>query len=1374
MLDLTENLTKLPPNKRQLLELLLREQGVDLARLPISAHRSGTDTFPLSFAQQRLWFLDRLEPGMPFYNMPLMVRLIGELRVDLLERTFSELVRRHEVFRTSFPTVDERPMQMISPPRPVTIEIEDLSGYSADELRQRVRQEAIAPFDLDHGPMYRLRLLRLDEQEHVLLLTMHHIISDGWSMGVMIRELATLYTSYFHGEPSPLPELGIQYADFAVWQRQWLSGTVLEEQLEYWRQQLDGDLPVLALATDKIHSGPQHHQGAVQAVTLDGKLSEQLLELSVREGVTMFMVLLAGWQLLLSRYSGQEDICVGTPIANRNRAETEDLIGFFVNTLVLRTDLSGDPSVRELLARVREVCLGAYAHQDMPFEKLVEALQPERDLRRTPLFQTMFILQNASTAAVLELPGLQLQSVGSGGEMAEFDLTLSLSESVRGVQGELSYRTELFEAQTMARLARHYEVLLRSLVGNPEQRLSELSLLTEAERQQLLVEWNETAVAYPVGQTIAGLFEAQVERRPHATALVWDEEELSYADLNQRANQLAHYLVKQGVGPESIVALLLPRGPAMVVSHIAVLKAGAAYLPLDVNYPAERLQYVLTDAQVGWVLTDKELAAQVQATGAVVICVDEVEGWRNASTANLARMVHPEQIAYVIYTSGSTGYPKGVLISHGSLYNYTLMAIDTYGVESDDRVLQFASFGFDASVEEIFPTFCTGATLCLRTEEMLGPATDFLEHCGRLRVSGLILPTAFWHELAIEMQRERLEMPDCVRYVTIGGERALTERALQWREAVGTSVRVFNTYGPTEATVVATLHEINFEAIDRSLPLPIGRPLANTQTLVLDGNGNPCPIGVPGELYLGGAGLARGYLRRPELTAERFIPHPYSEEPGARLYRTGDRARYLADGQLEYLGRLDEQVKVRGYRIELGEIEAVLRRYPDVSECVVLAVERTAGEPQLLAYVVSEAGGPAEWRRYLQQQLPEYMVPAQYVRLAELPLTANGKLDRRALTRLNPLGETHCEREYVAARDLIEQKLVQVWEEVLKLKPIGVKDNFFDLGGHSLLAVNLMSQIRSSLGQKLPLSSLFQGRTIESLAQLLRTGELPTSLHPALVEIQPKGSEPPLFCVHAVGGTVFSYTGLAHHLEPRRPLYGLQAKGLDGKHQPYTCIEEMAAYYIDAIRSVQPDGPYLLAGWSMGGIVALEMARQLGEHGQDVARLVLIDTEADHGNDAQTVIPNYLLLTGFLNNAGIQTNTPVLNTETLQQLTPNEQLAYILDLARANAVLPPDTTLADIQHLFEVYKANLSADRSYVTPPVPCPVTLLKATEQPERRRNEVIDQWRALASAGIDIQLIPGNHFSILREPNVECLADSVEKSLADVQENRFVSAAD
>jgi amino acid adenylation domain-containing protein/non-ribosomal peptide synthase protein (TIGR01720 family) len=1061
------------------------------ALMPIE-HTPGEWEPPLSFAQQRLWLLDQLEPGNPFYNIPLALRLQGPLDHLVLQKTFSEIIRRHEVLRTNFVIVDGPPRQLIAPPRPFAIQLHDLS-YVAESEREtqalRMAAElARAPFNLVSDPLLRVHLLRLDQDDYLLLLLMHHIVSDGWSTSILLHEVATLYKSYSEGRESTLPELPIQYSDFASWQRRWLQGEVLEKQLSYWKQQLADPLPVLDLLTDRPRPAVQTFNGALEPLAFSRQETDLLKALSQQQKATLFMTLLAAFQVLLSRYTGQQEIVVGTPVANRTRVEIENLIGFFVNTLVLRTDLSGEPTFKEVIRRVREVCLGAHAHQDIPFEKLVAELHPERDTGRSVFFQVMFAMQNVPPVE-MTLPDLTWTNVSIDSETAKFDLLLSMRETADGLVGTLQYNTDLFAASTIKRMLGHFQTLVLRLAGAPDEFVSEVSLLSEAEQHQLVVEWNETAARYPAGQTITEMFEAQVERTPQATALVCDEQELSYAELNERANQLAHFLAAQGVGAESIVALLLPRGPAMMTSLLAVLKAGGAYLPLDVNYPIERLRYALADAQAGWLLTNKELAAQVQLPGAAVICVDDDGSWREASTANLGHLANAEQLAYVIYTSGSSGEPKGVMVRQGAVVNlsWALQEHIYAGQRAGLRVALNAPLVFDSSVKQVLQLL-RGHTLYLLSEEVRSDAGALLDYLEKQRVEVLDCTPSQLRVLLAEGLEQRLGQS--LKVVLVGGE----ELAGETWEALGQSdgIEFYNVYGPTECTVDATAQRVRDEATPS-----IGRPLGNIEIYILDQRQQPVPPGVRGELYIGGAGLARGYLGRPELTAQRFIPHPYSKEPGARLYRTGDQARYLADGKLEYLGRLDEQVKLRGYRIELGEIEAVLMRYPDVAESAVVVRIDESGDKRLLAYVVPLEGGDttlltSELRRYLRQQLPDYMLPGHIMLLDRLPLTSNGKINRDALP--SPPADLEKTDLYLAARTPIEELVVGAYEQVLGRTQVGVHDNFFDLGGHSLLATRLVSRLREVFEIEITLRSVFESPTVAALAELIETALLDKEL----------------------------------------------------------------------------------------------------------------------------------------------------------------------------------------------------------------------------------------------------------------------------------------
>jgi len=1032
----------------------------------------------VSYAQERLWFLDRLESGNPAHNISVACRLEGSLSVTALERGINEIVRRHEALRTTFATVDGHPVQIIAPNLTLSLLVEDLRKLPETERgaeAQRLLTEEIRrPFDLAQGPLLRTILLWLDDEEHALLLTMHRIVSDDRSIRVFNRELVALYEAFYTGKPSPLPELPIQYADFTVWQRQWLQGEVLEGQLSYWREQLGGDLPVLELPTDRLRPATQTFQGAHHSFVLSSDLTDALKASSCQEGVTLFMTLLAAFKTLLYRYTGQEDVVVGSPIANRNRSEIEGLIGFFVNTLALRTDLSGNPTFRELLGRVREVTLGAHARQDLPFEKLVQDLQPERDLSRTPLFQVMFTFQNAPAEA-LALPGLTVNPLEIETETAQFDLTLSMEETGQGLKGVVKYNTDLFDAATIERMIGHFRILLEGAVVNSEQRLWELPLLTEAERHQLLVAWNDTEADYPKDKCIHQLFEEQMVRTPGAVAVVFEGERLTYAELNRRANQLAHCLQKLGVGPEVLVGICVERSLETVVGLLGILKAGGAYVPLDPVYPEERLAFMLEDAQVPVLLTQQRLVEGLPEHEASVVCLDmDCEAIAGESEDNLASGVIADNLAYVIYTSGSTGRPKGVAIAHRSTVALLHWAEEVFRAEDLAAVLASTSICFDLSVFELFVPLSRGGKVILTENALQLPNLPAAEEVTLINT----VPSAI-----TELLRAGGDLPASVRTVNLAGE-VLRTQLVQRIYQQDTIQRVFDLYGPSEDTTYST-----FALRSASGPYTIGRPIANTQVYLLDANLRPVPVGVPGELHIGGAGLARGYLNRPELTAESFIPNPFSYGSGARLCKTGDLARYLPDGNIEFLGRIDHQVKIRGFRIELGEIEAVLGQHPDVRETAVLAREDKPGDKRLVAYVVPrDVQVPAiiELRRFLKEKLPDYMVPSAFVPLDALPLTPNGKVDRRALP-VPDMARPEQEEAYVAPRTPAQEVLAGIWAEVLKLEQVGIHDDFFDLGGHSLLATQVISRVRDTFQLRLSLRNFFDGPTVADLAEIIET-----------------------------------------------------------------------------------------------------------------------------------------------------------------------------------------------------------------------------------------------------------------------------------------------
>ncbi|MCA2621159.1 MULTISPECIES: non-ribosomal peptide synthase/polyketide synthase [unclassified Microcystis] len=1070
----------------------LQQQNLTLTLPPILPRTKDTE-LPLSFAQQRLWFLDQLQPNSALYNIPMVLHFRGNLNQKALEQSLQEICDRHEVLRTNFVTIGGQPTQVIQTTRETisVVDLQDLPIHEQEEKTQQLKQkQATQPFDLAKESLIRITLVVLSETEHLLLVCMHHIISDGWSIEVLIHELTSLYNAYTQNQPANLAPLPIQYADFAVWQKQWLQGDVLQSQLNYWQNQLTAAPPLLSLPTDHPRPAVQSFVGTQQEFSLSPKLSQALTELSHQQGVTLFMTLLAAFDALLYRYTGSGDILVGTPIANRNRSEIEGLIGFFVNTLVMRTDLSDNPSFSQLLTRVREVTMDAYAHQDLPFEMLVEALQPERDLSHTPLFQVAFVLQNTPKSEIA-MTGLTVTDLPPENTTAKFDLTLAMVNTDDGLKGVWEYNTDLFESSTIERLSGHFINLLEGIAANPQARISQLTLLTESETNQLLIEWNNTQVDYPEYKCIHQLFEEQVKRTPDAVAVVCSQQQLTYNELNCRANQLAHYLQKLGVKADTLVGISLERSLEMIVGLLGILKAGGAYLPLDPDYPSERLQFAIADAQLSLLLTQERLLDKLTENQAQLILLEQVEEEINQNSQdNLTGVVTANNLANLIYTSGSTGKPKGVMVEHRGLFNLTQAQIKTFNLDSDSRILQFASLNFDASIWEILMAMGAGATLYLSKKDALMPGLPLMERLKDYAITHITLPPSALAALPLE------EIPE-LQTIIVAGEACSEELIKQW----ATGRNFFNAYGPTETSVCATVEKWT----DETLKVTIGRPIANTQVYILDCHLQPVPIGVPGELHIGGMGLARGYLNRPELTQEKFIPNPFSNYPDSRLYKTGDLARYLPDGKIEYLGRIDNQVKIRGFRIELGEIEALLNQNEAVQSSCVIVREDNLGDKRLVAYVVPQPEINLtinEIRQFLRAKLPDYMVPTAFVLLDTFPLTPNGKIDRRAL----PVPDLQSQGEYIAPRNPIEEKIAQIWAEVLKLERVSIEDNFFELGGHSLLATQVISRCQEAFEIALPLRYLFESPTIAQLSAVILK-ELQTGLGLKLPSIVPVNRE---------------------------------------------------------------------------------------------------------------------------------------------------------------------------------------------------------------------------------------------------------------------------
>ncbi len=1103
--SITERLNHLSPAKRELLERRLKEKNNGALAARSILRRAAREFAPLSFAQQRLWFLNQLEPDSPAYNESTAVRLSGLLDVDSLEKAFNRIIARHEVLRTTIVPVDGNSMQRVADRRSIEVPLIDLRGQATQdresEARRLINETIRRPFDLSRDLMLRVLLLRLGDQEHILLLVRHHIASDGWSSGIFWQELTALYEAYTSDRLPQLRKLPVQYGDYAAWQREWLRGEILETQLSYWRKQLE-NIATLQLPTDRPRPAIQSFQGAKQTWSLGKDLSEALKALSRKEGVTLFMTLLAAFRTLLYRYTGQEDIAVGTPIAGRNRAEIEGLIGFFVNTLVLRTDVSGKLTFNQLLERVRGVCLDAYSHQDLPFEKLVEELQPHRNLSHNPLFQVAFQLNNVPRP-LLKLPAIHVEEMELDGGIAKFDLSLSMSDRGEGIAGRLQYNTDLFDEATITRMLGHFQILLEGIVADPDQRICDFPILSETERRQLLVEWNGTKRDHPKDKCVHQLFEEQARRTPEAVAVVFEDQQLSYRELNQRANRIARRLQRLGVGADILVGLCVERSVELVLGILAILKAGGAYVPLDPSYPNDRLEFMLKDSDVSVLLTQKHVAVNLPAHEAVVVYLDvehlDAFSAEPLGDANLESHANPDSLAYVIYTSGSTGKPKGALITHYNVVRLFQSTKEWFDFESSDVWSLFHSYAFDFSVWEIWGALLNGGRLVVVPHAISRSPEDF---AALVKQNGVTVlnqtPSAFRHLIPYLISTLPPER-SALRWVIFGGE-ALELASLQpWFDCYGDQpAQLINMYGITETTVHVTYRPITQADIELKVGSVVGRPIPDLKVYVLDAHQQLQPPGIPGEIYVGGAGVANGYLHRPELTAARFVADSFSGDPRAKLYRSGDLARWLPNGELEYLGRIDDQVKIRGYRIELGEIETALSRHVQVREAMVLAREDTPGDKRLVAYVVAgDELAMEELRSSLNAVLPDYMVPSAFVRLHSFPLTSNGKIDRAALPSPDQTRREFGQR-YVGPRTEIESTLCELFGAVLRVDKVSIHDNFFELGGHSLLATQVMARIRGVLSVELPLRRLFEYPTVYGLAtiisaerQTLRTGRLP-------------------------------------------------------------------------------------------------------------------------------------------------------------------------------------------------------------------------------------------------------------------------------------------
>jgi amino acid adenylation domain-containing protein len=1355
------------------LHKLMKEDDDLLTTRNTSASQQVIRAYPASLTQEGLWFLQQLEPESVKYNMYVTLRVRKALDIESLERSLNTLVQRHEALRTIFGVQEDKVVQQVLATLTLNLQVHDLQHLPEDERKaeaQRlVSREARRPFDLALGPLLRASLFQLGPEESSLFLNMHHIITDGWSLNVLLPELTSLYEAFASGQSLLLPDLPLQYSDFAVWQREQMEGGQFAEQLAYWQRQLAKAPEVLDLPVARAMPAQFSSQGATYHLALPQRLTESLKAVSRRQGVTLYMTMLAAFQTLLHRYTGQEDMVVGTFAANR-QAETEALVGFFVNTLVVRTNLSGDPSFVDLLGRVREVVLAAQANQEIPFASLVKALRPDRQAGRNPLFQ---ILVTFDTPILNLAEGWEPVDLENLTESAQFELALEVRESPQGVSCHFEYSTDLFDEATIARLVGHWQTLLAAIVANPNQPLSTLLLLTEQERQQLLVEWNATQTAYSLDQCLHQLFEAQVERTPQAVAVVFEGEEMTYQELNRRANQLAHYLQHLGVGPEVLVGICVERSLDMVVGLLGILKAGGAYVPLDPNFPSDRIAFMLEDAQAPVLVTQQHLIAQLSEYETKVVCLDTDKSvLAQQSEANLLPSATSANLAYVIYTSGSTGRPKGVQIIHRAVVNFLLSMCEQPGLSAEDTLLAVTTLSFDIAGLELFLPLIVGARVIVAARNVVTNGEALIKTLAQTGTTVMQATPVTWRILLAAGWQGSSHLK-----VLCGGEALPMELAQQLLPKVAS---LWNLYGPTETTIWSSVCKIE----PSEEVISIGRPIANTQIYLLDAHLQPVPIGVPGELYIGGDGLARGYLNRPELTAERFIYHPST---GERLYKTGDLARYRSDGTIEHLGRLDFQVKLRGFRIELGEIEAVLGQYPAVRLAIVMAREDTPGDKRLVAYIElqqEQSTTAAELKSHLTKHLPAYMVPSAFVLLEKLPLTPNGKVDRKALPAPD-LSRNVVDDSYVAPRSPVEQQLVEIWEDFLGTRPIGIKDDFFGLGGNSFLAVRLFDRMAQVCGKKLPLSTLFAGATIEHVAKALvgesgtvLPGEIRIDGRAPLVVVQKGGSRPPFFYLHGDWKNTGLYSReLARYLGPEQPFYLLDPYKFDD----LACLltyEEMAAAHLETMCSIQPEGPYFLGGYCNGALLAYEMARQLQAKGQTVGLLLLIDSDSpeDSSSLVRRVISGFGKLLGmdqekqfecFLSlqhvyrylrfahyrsstNAGLQGNSEQSESEGKESKAASSSFRF-------KALLPRLETLrSDWLNTYDWLAAN------YKPSLYPGKITFFWSKEEPERAHD-----WRNVIKAKegeVDIYINPGDHISA-RTEYLPILAQRLRECLMKAQ---------
>ncbi|MEQ9892984.1 non-ribosomal peptide synthetase [Pectobacterium aroidearum] len=1303
---------------------------------------SRQQALPLSADQYRIWFMHQLQPDLIHFNINMAFHLRGDLQFARFQESLNAVVARHESLRTTFVMLAEekQPQQCIHPQLTLDIPLTDLSTQpvTVQELMAREQMEAVGNqvFSLEHGPLLRAHIWRLTDEHHLLLFTIHHIIADFDSLKLIMRDLFAFYNQ--QGETlAPLP---LQYADYAAWQQARLQSEDYVSQLEYWKNQLGGETPVLKMPMDRPRHSVMTNNGAIVRHTFSAELTEGLVALSKTQGVTLFVTLYSAWQVLLQRYTGQDDIPVGTPITTRNRPELGQLVGLFINTLVLKSDLQGNPDFITLLKRNRKIAFGAFARQDVPYEKLVEALKLKRNLSHSPFFQTMVMLLEAEKYDQLA-PGLAIEPFEFKKRTTTFELTLTFSLVEQQLHLALDYNTDLYDRETVTRLLQHLDALMQGIVANPQRSIADYPIISERERHQLLSEQcRGPVVPDNLEHCVHRLFSDVVARTPNQIAVRHRHQQLSYQQLDERACQFARWLQSQGVGRGAIVGLVTERSLNMMVALFGILKAGAAWLPIDPANPDERIKYMLNNAHVSLVLLGENVQLACEQPCFALEDIDSCLA--DFSRAPLLCLNVPDDLMYVIYTSGSTGQPKGVMVSHRNVVNHCANIIKRFDLQPHDRVLQFTSIGFDVSIQEIFPTLLRGATLVLWKEKRLEESGEFLSWTAHEEISVMNLTTAHWNNIVADLRHSRIPVPDHLKLVIVGGEQAAGEVWNNWQQLTRGAIRWINDYGLTETTVTATMFEPS-EAYVACGAMPVGTALDNVEIYILDSQMQPLPVGVFGSLYIGGAGVAMGYINQPELTEERFLTNPFAS---GKLFKTGDQARWRRDGLLEFAGRDDQQVKIRGHRVELAEVESMLTKHASVKKALVLAQETAHGGQQLVSWLVVDKATyqEAALRGWLTETLPDYMVPASLVTLDSIPLTVNGKVDKTRLPA--PVFVAENGESFQAPQSAIEQMLAECWQSLLQRPAVGLQDNFFAIGGDSLLATQVATHIKARIQHAIPLRLLFEyprlGDLAHELERVIAEGQSVSDR--CMVKIQQKGNQTPLFYVHPVGGNVSCYFTLARHLGENQPFYALQSHALIAPDSPYNTVESMAAFYLNEIRQIQPHGPYRLGGWSMGGFIAYEMARLLQEAGEEVQELSMIDTYLTKSR----VSTDEIVLFNFVLQLAAMPGRKIDEEMLLAWQGKSYRHEDVCQQLRAHGLVPQGTSDAEIQRLLDVYTHTVHAFKRYQPQPTR-KLALDRVVLFRARDSHEELGVWEQLVER-VDLHHVDADHFGIVHHPKV------------------------